>query len=758
MKWILSLCGLLSLGIPASRAADTLPPLVDGKAPRTFDELWAGYDPRAEPLDVEVVKAWEEDGVVCRVVRYRIGVFKGQKALMLGVYGYPKSVVSRQWSAGRRQPGTDNGQRTTDKLPGLVQIHGGGQSANLNAVLANARRGYACISLNWLCNPVGVPGYSGPNTDWGAVDATQNKHNSHFNSFAPDALTVDAVPSPRNSNWFLGAIAVRRALTFLEQQPEVDGTKLGVYGHSMGAYLTVMTAGSDPRVKVAAPSCGGFAGEPKQAETLEGRTIGLGAYLPRIRCPILFLIPANDFAGPIQFLPDSAGMLRNVDCRFTCVPHLNHRDQPEHYAAGLLWFDQHLKGGPALPRTPEAQLALAGPTGCPRLTVTPDPATTGREVMVYYTQQGSDPETRTRYWRTASVKQQGNGYVADLPLFSVEQPLWVYANVRYPLPTPVKGAGYYYGSYTANSVALSSVLKMVTPEELTAAGVRATLAPTLLIEDFSPGWEKGWFVHDDSGAGKWPYRTNRLHDPQFAPPAWAKLALEVRAEKTNTLVLNVDDYAAEVKVNGGPDWQTITLFPLDFHKGDGSTFLKWRACGEFVLGGKADWQGPVPEFRNLRWVPGTREELDARRVCRLAKIPPVEGKTYLDYHYADYFTSYRSAMNTTLEGAPLVVNGVTYAHGITAHAVSEAVFFLNGGYQRFHTLAWAAPRSSVAFQVYLDDKLAFDSKLMGGDRTVPIDLPVAGARELRLCVTDGGNGIGGDLAAWLDAYVGNEQP
>ena len=291
MKWILSLCGLLSLGIPASRAADTLPPLVDGKVPQTFDELWAGYDPRAEPLDVEVVKAWEEDGVVCRVVRYRIGVFKGQKALMLGVYGFPKD-------------GT--------KLPGLVQIHGGGQSANLNAVLANARRGYACISLNWLCNPVGVPGYSGPNTDWGAVDATQNKHNNHFNSIAPDALTADAVPSPRNSNWFLGAIAVRRALTFLEQQPEVDGTKLGVYGHSMGAYLTVMTAGSDPRVKVAAPSCGGFAGEPKQAETLEGRTIVLGAYLPRIRCPILFLIPANDFAGPIQFLPDSAGMLRNV--------------------------------------------------------------------------------------------------------------------------------------------------------------------------------------------------------------------------------------------------------------------------------------------------------------------------------------------------------------------------------------------------------------------------------------------------------------
>ena len=59
-------------------------------------------------------------------------------------------------------------------LPGLLQIHGGGQSANVYAVLTNAKRGYACISLNWGGNPLGgVADYLGPNTDWGLVDATQ---------------------------------------------------------------------------------------------------------------------------------------------------------------------------------------------------------------------------------------------------------------------------------------------------------------------------------------------------------------------------------------------------------------------------------------------------------------------------------------------------------------------------------------------------------------------------------------------------------
>jgi hypothetical protein len=35
-----------------------------------------------------------------------------------------------------------------------------------------------------------------------------------------DEYTIDAVASPRNSNWFLLAVAARRAITFLEQQPE----------------------------------------------------------------------------------------------------------------------------------------------------------------------------------------------------------------------------------------------------------------------------------------------------------------------------------------------------------------------------------------------------------------------------------------------------------------------------------------------------------------------------------------------------------
>jgi hypothetical protein len=113
--FIFVVSGVISQSLQAK--AESLPPLKNDVAPQTFKQLWAGYDPRAEPLEIEILKKWEEDDVVLNIVRYHIGIFRGQKAKMAAVYGYPKG--------GRN-------------LPGLVQIHGGGQYADYRAVLSNA--------------------------------------------------------------------------------------------------------------------------------------------------------------------------------------------------------------------------------------------------------------------------------------------------------------------------------------------------------------------------------------------------------------------------------------------------------------------------------------------------------------------------------------------------------------------------------------------------------------------------------------------
>jgi len=128
------------------------------------------------------------------------------------------------------------------RLPALLGLHGGGQAANLDDVVLNARRGYASLSLNWGGNKLNFgrskTTYAGPQTDWGRLDAThppqRNKANHFAGALTPDEFTLDAEASPRNSNWYIVLMAARRGITFLEQQPEVDPARIGAYGHSMG--------------------------------------------------------------------------------------------------------------------------------------------------------------------------------------------------------------------------------------------------------------------------------------------------------------------------------------------------------------------------------------------------------------------------------------------------------------------------------------------------------------------------------------------
>jgi len=340
----------------AGRAHDSLPPLNGHPVPRTLDELWGAYDPRSEPLDAETLEAWEQDGITCRVIRYRIGTFKGTASSIVGFYCFPKG-------------GT--------KLPALLQIHGGGQSASFDAALTDAKNGYASLSLNWGGNKLNVGkakvAYDGPNTDWGALDAThpqQRNKNHHFaGPLTPDDYTLDPVESPRNSNWFIVVLAARRGLTFLEQQPEVDPERIGVYGHSMGGKLTTNLADIDGRVKVAVPSCGGggviledqadLPGCVKSRQTdLELACIADNPYLARLSCSILWLSPTNDFHTAIDNMAVNWARLPDDRVRFSIAPHFNHRHTDEHAVTQYLWFEQYLKGGFTMPKTPGLTVLL----------------------------------------------------------------------------------------------------------------------------------------------------------------------------------------------------------------------------------------------------------------------------------------------------------------------------------------------------------------------------------------------------------------
>jgi hypothetical protein len=617
----------ISLARADVRAEDSVPPLSNGNAPRTLDELWAGYDPRREPLDVEVAGQWEQDGIVLRVFRFRVGVFKGKKSMVAAIYGYPKGAT---------------------KLPALVQLHGGGQHASIDPVIADARDGYACISVNWGGNPlyVGTRKYDGPNTDWGAVDATHPpRHNTvnHFISVAPDAFTVDSVSSPRNSDWFLVIMAARRAITFLERQPEVDPDRIGIYGHSMGGKLTTDTAGIDKRVKVAVPSCGGGGDMHRpggeQTDWVKN-TLFDQAYIPRVTCPTLYLGPTNDFNCWLDVMYENLGKLGTKDVRFSVTPHMNHRHRSDFAVTQRLFFDEHLKGTFSLPQTPRIQLNLKTPDGIPTVTVRPDVSRPIKGVEVYYS---IDPDVLTRYWRDAGATPQGVGWTARCPLLSVDQPLFVLANVAYALPEV------YRTTEKIDSFTITSVLASATPAALRDAGAKATDHPSPLIDDGARGWHD-WYLLNWEHPPLWTAVTRKLKDPKYRGYDDARLLLEVKSTFDNTLVFSVfsnewgvfpgnpiANYSAQIALKASNDWQTVEIQLSDLTpqtaKDQAVGFLKsWQYVTELSLspsgtafrdgvsiklGGKA-WQG-AREIRNLRWE--GRRQADTRP-AETAKVNP----------------------------------------------------------------------------------------------------------------------------------------
>ena len=100
----------------------------------------------------------------------------------------------------------------------------------------------------------------------------------------------------------------------------------------------------------------------------------------------------------------------------------------------------------------------------------------------------------------------------------------------------------------------------------------------------------------------------------------------------------------------------------------------------------------------------------------------------------------------------------TYARGLGHHASGEIVIDLGGEYETFEAevgVQWQqGTTGSVVFQVYVDGRKRFDSGVMReADPPRPVRVSVRGAGELRLVVTDAGDGITCDCANWANARL-----
>ncbi|WP_158712871.1 glycosyl hydrolase family 28-related protein [Parabacteroides pacaensis] len=114
------------------------------------------------------------------------------------------------------------------KYPGLLILHGGGGSAEVEKAKLWAARGYVVVAVD-------EPGVANTkNTPWSKGPWDQYKYGEH--RFVAD-------PDITSSTIFDAVLASVQALYLLHAQPDVIPNKIGVVGISWGGYLTTMVTG-----------------------------------------------------------------------------------------------------------------------------------------------------------------------------------------------------------------------------------------------------------------------------------------------------------------------------------------------------------------------------------------------------------------------------------------------------------------------------------------------------------------------------------
>ena len=562
-------------------------------APAVASELWAGYNPRVEPLEIEIAKSWDEGGVHFEQLYFTGELWEGRKVRVFAYRGAPSVGVA---------------------LPGVLHLHGGGQTASLDWVRYWASRGYIGVSHDFCGSGPGRA--SDKVTEWGTAPAYMAD---------PAGPRSSLHPTARFNAWYHWILVARRALTLLEEHPRIDAKRLGVFGISVGGTLTWMVAGCDARVAAAVPIYG--VGQntytfpwQKPEDVVDEDTrltralIEPEGYAPAVKCPLLFMNASNDHHGRLDFgmrtlaLTTQSKMLREV-----YTPRSIHHIDPAEEQDLALWMDYHLKDvGPAWPESPKLEIRSGSES--PRMVVTVDRPAEIERVTCFYGL--NNPWPTSRFYRTAvATEKEGASYVCSAPIMAANDTLYAFANVTY-------GSG----------IHLSTRLSIVSAAGL--AGVRPTLHRSALIDAMDddqawfwwlagtdplnqtaliqpwtgPNGERG-FTHAQPGG--FSFATTALGDAQFQSVGISPLQLDVWASSLPaTLEVSVStkffqpgqlNYKTQPKFSKPTDgWVTMQLAPSDFHDEKGSALANWKDVDFLCLSGSgAGLQRVV--FKNLRW-------------------------------------------------------------------------------------------------------------------------------------------------------------
>ena len=152
---------------------------------------------------------------------------------------------------------------------------------------------------------------------------------------------------------------------------------------------------------------------------------------------------------------------------------------------------------------------------------------------------------------------------------------------------------------------------------------------------------------------------------------------------------------------------------------------------------------------------------------RTIAVVDMNDYTYLtEYDWNSTNNSYTAPKkDISISGRALRLTGengqeVSYERGIGSHSTSTIIYNLSDKDYAYFTSYIGVDRQmygtvgSVSFEVWVDGEKKFDSGLMTSrDSQKYVEVDINGAKELKLVVTDGGNGNGSDHATWGDTKL-----
>lgn len=552
-----------------------------GATSPTPEELWKEYDPNKGDFKEEIIKQETRDGILNRE-SYISAYVRGEEIRVYCKYSVKEGA----------------------KLaPGLLNVHGWMGAPGIGKDFVE--EGWAVLAHDYC-------GKTGERPHYTKYPESLRHGNMDRKVAGPVNTTTadgkDITDAKQTSDYLWYAIQ-RRVLSYLEQQKEVDRSRLGAIGYSYGGTL-MWNLATDPRVRAVVPHFGiGYndyyrsrqvwmysvpAAEPPKTpgEEIYLRSVAPEAHVPDITAATLFLNGSNDHHGGHERGLESFKKFKpGVPWSFA-IQARGHHDTEKVEQDTKLWLAKYVRGTEVpWPAHPKAQIRLDA-EGVPELVLEPASAGQVRKVEMFYALK--NPCSFARSWRDALGVQTGGQWIGKLPVLNVEDYLFAYANITYE-STVVRSSDFVaaipsrLGKANATDKASNAISE-------SGYGLWTNIA-----ELEGPKGIKGFrSTNNQRGSG-----TEQLHDPKWKAPANSSLSFKFYCTEPQVVILNATNYhSAEIEITASDEWQEMVVPAARLTGRFSQKPLKdWAEVGEVSFLPKPGSDLTKVLFADFKWTP-----------------------------------------------------------------------------------------------------------------------------------------------------------